>query len=448
MSALKRRLRKLSQHEVAKLMGNASFVFVCRVIGAALVLIMQIMLARWMGVEQLGIYVYVSAWLILMAAVVGLGFPNAVFRFIGKGLAEANENLVVSFSRRGGEVILISSLLTITISFLLINEINSLVSPDKQSTFLIALFAVPLFALMRWYSGVANALSCYRLAFLPMLIMRPLLLLLAVGTLWFIGEGLSSDIVMLTHFGVMLIILIIQFYLVNRVLHYRFPNAIRSENKTWSWLRTSIPLLITGLFTKNFLELNLIIVGIYLGADQIAIFNATFRIAFLIAFGIYAMDSITAPKVAEMYAAGNLKSLQRIVLRSTKIKFFGSGIGVIGLALFGKQILALFGDDFVVGYEALIILSVSQVVVAGFGAGPQLLNVSGNQNRCLNATIYSTILMFGLHTLFIPRFGLNGGAIVVLLVVCIKSLWVNMIVVRRLSIFPTIVSFRRCFNKV
>lgn len=447
MQVLKTKLKKISSHDTARLMGGASFVFICRVFGAGTVLITQILLARWMGAEQLGIFVYVNAWFILLATVAGLGLPNAVFRFIGKGLAETNDNLVISFARRGGEVIVISSLLITTIGFVLLTEFDGFVSVDKKITFLIALLAIPAYALMRWYNSVAHALSWFRLALLPMLVIRPLLLLLAVSLIWFYGFPLTANITMASQLAIVSTIIIVQFIWIKFALHRRFPNAKKTKNETKTWLRTSIPLLLSALFIKNFLELNLIIAGGFLAADQIAVFSVTFRVAFLISFGIHAMDAMTAPRVAKSYAAGDFQSVQRLVYRATQIKFIGSIIGVIGLALFGKQILALFGADFVVGHSALIILAFSQVIIASFGAGAQLLSVSGHQDQCLIVFVCSAAMLFGLHVLLIPQFGLYGVAFAVVLVVFIQSWSVNELVVRRLRIYPSIISFRRYANK-
>lgn len=447
MKLLKQAIKKISRHDTAKLVRGASFVFVCRVFGAAIVLITQILLARWMGADQLGIYVYVSAWFILMATIAGLGLPNAAFRFIGRGLAETNDKLIISFARRGGELILISSLLITTIGFVLVTEIDGLIAEDTQATFLIALLAIPAYALLRWYSSVAHALSWFRLAVLPMLVVRPMLLLLVVGLLWFNDFRLSSEMTMVSQLGIVLILIMVQFFWVKSALHQRFSHFKKKEDDTRVWLRTSIPLLLSALFIKNFLELNLIIAGGLLAADQIAIFNVTFRVAFLISFGIHAMDAITAPQVAKLHAAQDFQALQILISRSTKIKFLGALIGLAGLVIFGQSILALFGEEFVMGYHALLILALSQLIIASFGAGTQLLNISGHQDQSLYISIGSAIVLFGLHTQLIPLFGLYGIAISVVLVIFVQSWLINELVRWKINVFPSVISFRRYLNK-
>ena len=424
--------------ETAKLMGRALFMFVCRIVAAITVIVMQVALARWMGAEQLGIYIYCFAWCVLLAAVAGLGLPDAAFRFVGKAMASGNGNLILSYAFFNSRTILLSGVTLAAVAYALVIGIEGLIEPGTRETFLIALVSVPVFALMMWFSTLAQSFYRYRLAVLPMLIFRPVFLLFAVFLLWAAGFSLSAYSVTLVHLFIMLPILLGQFYFVRSALKEQYPSIKATEKQTSTWLRTAIPLLVTAFFIKYFLELNVIMAGIYLPADQIAIFNATFRSAFLIGFGILAMDAITAPRVAELHGSDNLQELQHLVSQSTRIKCLGSLFGMVVLVIFGKLVLGLFGPEFVVGYKALLILAISQIIVACFGAGAQLLTVSGNQDRCLVVFACSAAALFALHALLVPRYGINGVAVAVVLVISIQSFWVNRIVISRLGIYPSI----------
>lgn len=424
-------------------MGRALFMFVCRIVAAVTVIVMQIALARWMGAEQLGIFVYAFAWCVLLSAIAGLGLPDAAFRFVGKGLASGNGNLILSYAWFSSRIILIAAFSIAAIGCALVYGVDGLIEANTRDTFIIALVSVPVFALMMWFSTLAQSFYRYRLAILPMLIFRPVLLLFAVVLLWATDFALSANSVTTVHLFIMLPILLGQVYYVRGALKEQFPAAEVTEQQPRFWLRTAIPLLATAFFIKYFLELNVIMAGIYLPADQIAIFNATFRTAFLIGFGVMAMDAITAPRVAELHGGGKLPELQRLVTQATRIKCLGAVVGVILLALFGKLVLGLFGPEFAVGYQALLILAMSQVIVACFGAGTQLLTVSGNQDRCLVVFACSAAGLFALHALLVPRFGVNGIAVAVLAVVTIQSFWVNRIVVARLGIYPSILNVRK-----
>ena len=60
----------------------AGTAFVIRVASAVVVFLSQILLARWMGSFEFGIYVYVWTWLLLVGDIVHLGLPLIAQRYI------------------------------------------------------------------------------------------------------------------------------------------------------------------------------------------------------------------------------------------------------------------------------------------------------------------------------------------------------------------------------
>src|SRR5690242_19131688 len=74
----------------------AGKVFVVRVGSALLALVSQVLLARWMGSFEFGIYIYVWTWVLMIGAISGVGPSSAARRFI-PGYTELK-----SFDRRRG----------------------------------------------------------------------------------------------------------------------------------------------------------------------------------------------------------------------------------------------------------------------------------------------------------------------------------------------------------
>ena len=64
---------------VRRLAGAA---FLIRVVSAALTFVSQILLARWMGSFEFGIYIYGWTWVLLIGGMVDLGLGSAAQRFI------------------------------------------------------------------------------------------------------------------------------------------------------------------------------------------------------------------------------------------------------------------------------------------------------------------------------------------------------------------------------
>jgi O-antigen/teichoic acid export membrane protein len=111
----------------------------------------------------------------------------------------------------------------------------------------------------------------------------------------------------------------------------------------------------------------------------------------------------------------------------------------------GQQILHIFGPDFTRGHVTLIILGVSQLVIAAAGPATQILTLSGHQTRSLLAFAISLVVTLALNALLLPLFGMLGGAVASLLVTLIWNVWLHRIVVRSVGIVPSILSLRHCF---
>ena len=69
-----------SDSRIAQLM--AGKVFLVRVASAVLALVSQVLLARWMGKFEFGIYIYVWTWVLMIGALSDVGMSSAARRFI------------------------------------------------------------------------------------------------------------------------------------------------------------------------------------------------------------------------------------------------------------------------------------------------------------------------------------------------------------------------------
>jgi len=403
-----------SRREITRLISGSAFVFSYRLFGAAATFLTQVLLARWMGAAELGVYVLAFSWCILLATLSTGGFRVASMRFIGEGLAKEKPGYISGYVRRSLQIVIVLSLAVAILGSLGLLVFDAVFDFESSTTLIIALLAVPFFALLNVYAGFANALSRFSLSFMPINVFRPALFLAAICAVWVAGKSLDANVAMLLNCLALGLVAVVTVILGKRALHPHI-NGSKPQYATRLWIRTALPLLFVALFTGYFPELMVILAGSYLPSEDLAVFHVCFRVAMLISFGLYAIDAFTGPEITQLLTNGDRKKLQQIVNRITRLKFWSALAALVVLGLAGSKILGLFGEEFTPGYSVLMILASAQLVQAAAGPVTRLGSLSGHQNRTVMVFIVAIIVALVLVTILVPLFGAHGAALAALL---------------------------------
>ncbi len=425
---------------------GSAFVFACRVTGAAFTLLLQVMLARWLGAAEMGIYVLAFSWCILLATFSHLGLAGASLRVIGQALEHDRPGLIRGFLKRAAQIVPVTGVLIAIIGSIVILVTKGPFDSSDVTPFLLAMTIVPILAFIITRCLVAVAFHWISLSFLWTEVVRPISVCVIVAAMWWHGVTLSASSVMTVQLTVMIAVAAVLFVGLRRRVNATLPTAA-PEYETRAWIQLALPLLVISLFGNYFPEFMLILVGAQLPNDQVAIFNVSFRLALIVTFVINAVDAVTSPVASRLFAAQKIDELQSVVTRASQLIFCSSLVAVVAFALVGRILLGLFGAEFVAGYETLMILVAAQLVRAAAGPVISLLSVTGHQDRCLvvfgSALIASILLIFTL----VPIMGIRGAGVSVLLVTVAWSIWLHRLVVLHIGIRPSIFgSFTRGQN--
>lgn len=421
------------------LLGWSGFIFLMRLSGAVTVLLTQILLARWMGAYELGVYVLAFSWLIMLSTVVGLGFPMASMRILGKAQHHGEAGIVRGYIRRGREINMGVGLMVglVGIGVVLLNAAQ--LSASQQNALILAFVCVPVLAMMRMHERAAQAHGWFVLAMLPNMFLRPIAFLFIVWLAANYGTGLDAPRVMLLH-----VLLIGVMAFTHGVL---FSTRMRHEVgmpkpdfRDREWFHVALPLLIVTLFSQYFADLDIVVVGLILAPDKLAQYNAGYRVAWVISFGFLAVNAVLMPRVSKLYAAADTTAIQNTVALATLVTATGAIVAVTLLVFFGETILRLFGEAFVPAYESMLILAASQVLLAMIGPVATLLSVTGHQLYCLKVFSWSLLALVVLSILLTPVYGMNGAALAVLLVTLFWALLLRSYVRKFLNIESSIAS--------
>lgn len=431
------RIRRLIQHDVARLAGGSAYIFALRIAGAGLTFVTQILLARWMGASELGYYVFAFSTATVFGFLATLGLPAAAQRFIPQNLVTGRDDLARGFEVRSRQIVLVSSCLAgvmLAFALWLFGD-----GGHGNVALILGALSIPAISSLVLQNAVSRSVQLFNLAFLPNMVLRQVFLLIILASLVWMGVTLDAQVVLLCFLAVVYALAIGQFLALRRPVAARL-GAGPADYDTQNWVRTSLPLILVMAYAGYLMEINLMIAGLFLAPEQQAIYNAAFRTSNIVGFFMVAMNFQFAPQASRLFGKGDRAGLQRLVARVTAIRFAYAVAIVIVVIAGAEYILGLFGPKFVEGVPALWILVCVQIVVGAFGPLPQLLTLSGHQNESAIAVGFATVATIILTSTLTPAFGIYGAAAAVLLNTILWNVWLFLLVVRKVGLQPSILS--------
>ncbi len=179
---------------------------------------------------------------------------------------------------------------------------------------------------------------------------------------------------------------------------------------------------------------DVLVVSRYLTPADVGIYFAASKTMSLVLFVHYAVGSAVANRFAALHAAGDRAGLRVFVREAVNWTFWPSLAGAIGLSVFGKPLLWLFGPEFTEGYPVMLILVLGFLARASIGPADYLLNMLGEQSINAAILLVSAILNIALAFALVPRFGLIGAASATSITLVVGAFLNYVIAKRRLEI--------------
>ncbi len=401
-------LKKRLSGELLHVISGSGYIFACRIFGAGVAFLTQVLLARWMGAEELGRYVLAYSWLMMLAVIPVSGQIGAAMRFIGQGISDDNPGYVRGFIRYATVFVLIGSVATALMGGAFFIGFQG-PSGSTQMLYLAAMIGVPAMALIKLNCGMANAFSRFSLSFLPNNVFRPLLYLAGLLAVWlWLGE-LNAESAMWIHLAALVLIvtpLIIYFHRSTR----KELNQKQPVYEVSLWTNTAMSMLFLGIFTNYFAEIMVITTGFFVPDAELGIYNAALRLALLTKFGLFAIDAFNAPSLTRHYRRNEHEKLVRAVRLATILRILSALIPFITFVLVGEFVLGLFGTEFKAGHTVLIILGAAYLPVSAVGPAVLMLNVSGFHTQALKSSLFAMVLWLVIAPPMVSTFGIVGAA--------------------------------------
>ena len=200
-------------------------------------------------------------------------------------------------------------------------------------------------------------------------------------------------------------------------------------------LKISTPMMISSSFLFISSWTDILMLGAMVSEEKVGIYNAAFKLGALVLIIIAAVNSVLSPKISTFYDNNDIPSLKREVIKATKVITYLSLPIVLVLIIFRRQILGLFGEEFISGEVVLIIISLGMFFNAMSGSVGQILNMTSFQKEFRNFTIISAVINVVLNYFLIRQFDILGAALASLISNIIINLMCILLVKQKFNFY-------------
>lgn len=399
------------ERDIRQLASGASVFLVGRFLGRGVRFLGDIALAHILGPSKLGLFAIGWTLTRIITLVSPIGLDSGVVRF-GTKYWESDSD-----SFRG---VLLWSLLFGILSGIVIGTIVFCAAPwlaasvfhkeELTGVFRAFGFAIPLVATLRVAASSTRISRRMKYAVLSEDMSQPFAFLLLFLALYWMGWKLEGALeAMVLSFGVALFVALGFMWKI-------YPEVRATSTSTnfpgWGLLTFSLPATISGMLGMLVMWVDRLFVGHYRSAAETGVYQSISQLSVSLAVILGSFGSIFSPMTAVLHHRGEMKRLEEVFRVSTKWSLYVSIPPFLVMCFASREVLSvLFGKPYEIGWAALIILGIGQLVNAGTGPVNALLVMSGLQNYLFVISGVSLGAGAAMCIFLIPRWGMVGAAV-------------------------------------
>jgi O-antigen/teichoic acid export membrane protein len=436
---LQRLARLAAQHQLGGVLKSTAQVFSIRVLGAGLTYASMMLLARWLGSHNFGIYAYVVVTITLLGLAFSFGFSSSAVRFVASYRAQKKLRRLSGYLSRSFQIVLLISLFGASVAAVAVFAFRDLVEPYYFVPLLVGFLCVPIWTLLNQLEATARGFGWVNMAYVPGYVLRPLALILIVACLIWSGVSVNATIAIWALIGACGVAAFVQ-----AVLIYTGSRPCLADVKptfhTRHWFAVSLSFFAIDSFRMLLDNTDVLLIGQILDPDSVAVYFAVIRTSGLVAFVSFSVIALAVPKFAEIHSIGTREELQNFVTSLTQLMFWPSLAAAVLLGCFGAFLLSLFGPEFVRGYPTMLVVLTGLVLRTATMPVEYLLNMTGHHRDTIRVYAFAAGANVILNMLLIPTLGILGAAIGSYVAMLAGNVWLYRLVQRRLGVSACVIS--------
>jgi O-antigen/teichoic acid export membrane protein len=173
----------------------------------------------------------------------------------------------------------------------------------------------------------------------------------------------------------------------------------------------SLPMWVTALTAFALTQSDVWILGAFVAKKEVAIYFSATQLVTLVSMSLMLVNLVVPPFIADLYARGERKRLERILRHTATLAGFPALLALAAFMFFGVPILGLvYGPAFRDGATVLALLSLGRLVNVFTGSCGITMMMTGHQTKLMSITIMTSAVTVGACLLVVRPFGTLGVA--------------------------------------
>lgn len=391
--------------QVKKFAFDVSWVLVSSAVNLALGFALRIILARWLGSFDLGLYTLVLTVQEFASLVAGQGMMSSLTKYVAEYRDDEDRLSQIVFSAFTVTLIfaIVSALLLYFLSGVIAGIFNM---PQLTHLLKILSISLPFIVVNQSSLGLENGLRRMNF-YAAQIIMRSVLMVAIIVPLVAMGFGVEGTV-----WGLVLSIVGTSIWGLYLARHY-YHLATRN------FIKTAKELILFGvqIFSTNTVNLlvnytDTIMIGYFLTAKEVGYYGIAVNMCMLFTIIPSAVQRTTFPMTAEYWYKNDITTLQEMFDKS--MKYTACILFPLGLlfTFFAREITTtIFGAEYIYSVSPFLILLIARVL-RGSTMNPvgSAFSGVGRPDIGLKVDSLSLVLNVLLCWWLIPRFGVSGAS--------------------------------------
>lgn len=418
---------------VLKAFFSVSFVFA---FGMPVALAVNVILARWLSVEQFGQYNFSIALATVIAIPVSGGLPLLLTREVSKTKQTGNYDLLPLAVFVAVAWVLTASLVVAAVGGIFI----AFFANDRTEILVLTIAMVPAIGLLAVNEGVLKGLGKPALAEASRQLVVAPILLAGVFLLSRHGEPTASSVLIISVLTYTIVAMVtLSLVMLRLPIHLCRPSV--GPDLLCDWARAFYSFaLISGMSALS-AQIAVIGIGLFDTQQEVAIFRVADRGAQLVGLPLMFINTVLGPRIVAAHRNEGLAGLHVLSRQAARITLFASAPLALALIAFREPLVAAtFGPDYVKGVATpIILLVVGQLICVCFGSPGLILVMTDLERNSIVAQLWGVGIMVPTVLILAALFGACGASIGVAAGLLAINVFTSVTVRRNLGFFPGVV---------